>query len=60
MFQQRHYEALAKLMRDAKVKDATDQQGGLDMLERMLTDMLANDNPKFKRNLFLTACQPEE
>lgn len=57
-FQQRHYEALAKLMQDAKVQHDTDQQGGLDMLERMLADLLARDNAKFDRDRFIRACQP--
>lgn len=57
-FQQRHYEALAKLMQDAKVQHETDQQGGLDMLERMLTEMLARDNAKFDSGRFIRACQP--
>lgn len=48
VFQQRHYEALAQLMRDAKVQDDTDQQGGLDMIERMMVEMFKRDNPKFQ------------
>lgn len=57
-FQARHYQALARLMQEAKRDDFTDQQGGLDMLQRKLTDMLARDNPKFKRDLFEAACEP--
>lgn len=57
-FTQRHYVALAGLMQTAKVRDDKDQQGGLDMLERLLTEMLAKDNPSFRRDLFVAACQP--
>lgn len=57
-FQQRHYEALADLMQRAKVQHETDQQGGLDMLERMLADMLSADSTAFDRARFVRACQP--
>lgn len=57
-FQKRHYEALATLMQRAKVQHETDQQGGLDMLQRMLADMLGDDNPEFNRDRFLAACEP--
>jgi hypothetical protein len=58
IFERRQYQELAQLMQDAKVQDETDQQGGLDMLERMLIDMLARDNPNFNRAVFVAACQP--
>jgi hypothetical protein len=57
-FQQRHYEALAKLMQAAKVQDDVDQQGGLDMMQRMMCELLAQDNPKFDRARFERACEP--
>lgn len=57
-FQQRHYEALARLMQECKAEHNTDQLGGLDMAIRKLTDMLARDNPRFDRGRFERACEP--
>lgn len=57
-FEQVHHQMLAQLMQDAKVQHETDQQGGLDMLERMLADMLARHSIKFDRAQFVAACQP--
>lgn len=54
-FSKRHYEALALWMQS--------QQGGPDAHEwrvmvRALADRLAADNPKFKRDRFIAACNP--
>jgi len=52
-FQQRHYEALAKVFANTRSRDAL-------TLLYSLADMLANDNPNFNRERFLTAAGDQE
>lgn len=60
MFQQRHYQALATAFQDA-LANATARGMDAQTLTWFagdLADVFGKDNPNFKRDLFLAACQP--
>lgn len=61
-FQQRHYQALATLLQRAEPvgngREDTGRKAHHEFLRNALADMLANDNPKFNRPLFIAACEP--
>jgi hypothetical protein len=55
MFQKKHYEALAKLIKESDGNQSLDG-----WVATMLNPMLIRDNPLFDRERFLKACYNEE
>lgn len=63
MFTQRHFKAIAQVIRDSKNDCRRDNEDGygaiLDMQWRFVA-LLAADNPKFDQERFINACSREE
>lgn len=68
-FQQRHYQAVAQILQDARVAHddergvcdtCADEAGGkvIDKIERQFTDLFRRDNINFNVGLFQQACKP--
>ena len=60
MFQQRHFEALAKLMQQTHPNEA-DRQAAHEQWKIMcnaMCDLFNEGNPRFARGRFLRACEP--
>jgi hypothetical protein len=67
-FSKRHYQAIAQVMQDSRIEqeqfglhDSKQQSAVNDAMEVVcdeLADMFFDDNPLFKRDLFMQACQP--
>jgi len=57
-FAKRHYEAIAQAMQDARFRL---RAGALDQWQctiQCLANMLAEDNGRFQRERFISACEP--
>ena len=54
-FQKRHYEAVALAIQSAHVIGGRNQW---ESVRNELADMFARDNGQFKRDRFISACQP--
>lgn len=59
-FQQRHYEAIAEVMQDARelTHDADSGRIALNRMENLLVDLFRSDNYNFMPERFRAACQP--
>jgi len=57
-FAKRHYEAIAQAMQDARTHLRSDAVNQQECVIHCLADMLAADNPEFKRARFERACEP--
>ena len=60
MFQQRHFEALAQLVQDARRDLGADIEAleVMDGVQQRLCDLFARGNPRFDRGRFERACVP--
>lgn len=55
MFQRRHYEALASVVRTFKVRQPTNDHIAADILVDLLADLFTSDNPNFDIDRFMLA-----
>lgn len=55
----KHYEAIARIIRDAEASQFKTKAGTLAYVTLALADMLAQDNPRFDRTRFFEACGRE-
>lgn len=59
MFTRRHYEAIAKCIRERKEKHISrDEIPGIQAIQWELECLFENDNPNFNRERFIKACIP--
>lgn len=56
MMTKKTYEAVAAAFRDTYVDPDTDPNVALSDVAEKLADLFADDNPRFSRDQFLTAC----
>jgi hypothetical protein len=57
-FQQRHYQALARIAQTMYAHADDHRKVDAAAFERELTDLFRRDNPAFKADLFAAACKP--
>ena len=57
MFCRRHYQAIAQAMQDARMHLRSDAINQQECIINTLADMFASDNPEFKRDRFVRACE---
>lgn len=60
LFQKRHYEWLAKFVREHGYLKLVDEGRQVLELDEYLADALVGTNPRFDRERFLEACKPQE
>ena len=63
MFTMRHYEELAKFLKQAEKEMNSSYESTHDVfshLQYKLADFLGKDNPKFKKEKFLKACDERQ
>lgn len=62
MFQQRHFEAIARMMQDLKAEGETDFATGARLQWgatcEAMCDLFSQHNPNFDRERFKRACEP--
>jgi hypothetical protein len=57
-FAKRHYEAIALAMQDARFRLRSSAQDQWQCGMNCLANMLAEDNGRFQRDRFISACEP--
>lgn len=60
MFSQRHYEAIAKVLKENKWGGNPMRLTITEEIQTRLSDLFEDDNPAFKRTVFHAACEPKD